>query len=118
MEISFSATPNIKGLKIKELLLKQKVDGIFCTDDLTALLVIQQAKALGMRVPEDVKLVGYDGTNFIQSYHPELTTVMQPISDIVMVMIDLLLKRVDNHDCHLEDNYVLPVKLITGETTV
>lgn len=117
MEISFSATPNIKGLKIKELLSKREVDGIFCTDDLTALLVIQQAKALGMRVPEDVRLVGYDGTNFIQSYHPELTTVMQPISDIVMVMIDLLLKRVDDHDCELEDNYVLPVKLITGETT-
>jgi LacI family sucrose operon transcriptional repressor len=82
------------------------------------LLVKQQAQALNLQIPTDIRLVGYDGTNFIQNYHPELTTIMQPITDIVTMMIDLLLKRIDDPDCQLEKNYVLPVKLITGATTI
>lgn len=116
-EMDFSASPNIKSLKIKELLTKKTIDGIFCTDDLTSLLVMQQAKKLNLKIPEDIRLIGYDGTNFIQNYHPELTTIMQPISDIVTMMIDLLLQRIDDADCKLEKNYTLPVRLITGETT-
>lgn len=118
IELLFSSSPNIKSLKIKELLTNKKIDGIFCTDDLTALLVKQQAQALDLQIPTDIRLVGYDGTNFIQNYHPELTTIMQPITDIVTMMIDLLLKRIDDPDCQLEKNYVLPVKLITGATTI
>lgn len=118
LEIDFGSSPNIKSLKIKELLMTQKTDGIFCTDDLTALLVMQQARALGIKIPDQMRLVGYDGTNLIQNYHPELTTVMQPISDIVTMMIDLLLKRIDDPDCQLAKTYTLPVKLITGETTI
>lgn len=117
-EIDFSSSPIIKSLKIKEILSNKNVDGIFCTDDLTALLVMQQAKDLGISIPEDLKLIGYDGTSFIQNYHPELTTIMQPIADIVTMMIDLLLKRIDDPDCKLESNYTLPVKLITGATTI
>lgn len=117
-EIDFSATPNIKSLKIKELLAKKTIDGIFCTDDLTSLLVMRQAKNLNISIPNDLRLVGYDGTNFIQDYHPELTTIMQPISDIVTMMIDLLLKRIDNPECQLEKNYTLPVKLIAGTSTI
>jgi Transcriptional regulators len=59
LEIPFSSSPNIKGLQIKELLAKRTVDGIFCTDDLTALLVMQQARELGIKIPEDVRLIGY-----------------------------------------------------------
>lgn len=118
MEIPFSASPNIKGLKIQELLSNNLVDGIFCTDDLTALLVMQKAKSLEIKIPEDVRLIGYDGTRFIQDYHPELTTIMQPIEDIVTMMIDLLLKRINDPECDLEKNYTLPVKLITGMTAI
>lgn len=118
LEIPFSSSPNIKGLQIKELLAKKSVDGIFCTDDLTALLVMQQARELGIKIPEDVRLIGYDGTKFIQDYHPELTTIMQPITDIVTMMIDLLLRRIDDAECQLESNYILPVRLITGATTI
>ncbi|WCG36772.1 substrate-binding domain-containing protein [Companilactobacillus farciminis] len=57
---------------------------------------------MNLQIPTDIRLVGYDGTNFIQNYHPELTTIMQPITDIVTMMIDLLLKRIDDPDCQLE----------------
>lgn len=118
IELPFSSSANIKSLNIKELLTTERVDGIFCTDDLTALLVKQQAELLNLQVPKNLRIIGYDGTDFIQNYHSELTTIMQPITDIVTMMIDLLLKRVDDPHCKLEKNYVLPVKLITGGTTV
>jgi len=34
------------------------------------------------------------------------------------MMIDLLLRRIDNPECGLENNYTLPVKLISGATTI
>ncbi|WP_125764683.1 LacI family DNA-binding transcriptional regulator [Companilactobacillus hulinensis] len=116
-EIKFDASPNIKGMKIKEVLSNNQVDGVFCTDDLTSLLVVQQAKSLGLKIPEDLRLIGYDGTKFIQEFHPELATIEQPIEDIVTLMIDLLLKRIKDPKCQLKQNYVLPVKAIAGETS-
>lgn len=116
-EIKFDDSPNIKGMKIKEVLSNEEVDGVFCTDDLAALLVIQQAKLLGIKIPEDLRLVGYDGTRFIQEFHPELATIEQPIDDIVTLMIDLLLKRIEDSNCQLKQNYILPVKAISGETS-
>ncbi|APX73229.1 LacI family DNA-binding transcriptional regulator [Companilactobacillus allii] len=116
-EIKYNASPNIKGMKIKEVLSNNSVDGIFCTDDLTSLLVFQQAHQLGLRIPEDIRLIGYDGTSFIQEFHPELATIEQPINDIVTLMIDLLLQRIKDPDCNLQQNYVLPVKAIAGETS-
>lgn len=116
LELGFEMRPALKAMRIKQLLQNKNPDGIFCTDDLTALLVENQAAELEINIPGSLKLVGYDGTQFIQNYHPELTTIMQPIQDITTLMIDLLIQKIEDPTCKFEENYVLPIKVVSGTT--
>ena len=103
-------------MEIKRILQKEEIDSIFCTDDFTALLVYNNCQELGIKIPEDLKIIGYDGTKFIQTYFPQLSTMAQPISDFAELLVDLLIQRIDNRDVTLEDHYMLPVKYIQGKT--
>ena len=111
--VTFAETTTYKAMLIRDLLQTHKVDGVVCTDDLTALLVINIARELGRRIPEDVKVIGYDGTQFIRQYHPELSTVVQPIGDIAKVLVDLLQRRIkEPKQAIVPKNYTLPVTLL------
>lgn len=114
---STARSTTLKNLEIKQILESQKIDSLFCTDDLTAILAYNQCQQLGIPVPEELKIIGYDGTKFIQNYFPQLSTIAQPITDYADILIDLLLRRIQEPDKQLEKNYLLPVKLIQGQTT-
>lgn len=115
--IFFDETPKIKQVSIQQFLKKNHVDGIICSDDLTAILVLQTARALNIKVPNDLKIVGYDGTEFVQTYFPELTTVVQPMDDIVMMLVESLINRITNREDKLEESdFILPVSLYHGGT--
>ncbi|SEM79222.1 transcriptional regulator, LacI family [Ligilactobacillus sp. WC1T17] len=108
--VSFTESASLKLYSIRELLTNCHPDGIVCTDDLTALLVLQVAKELQLKVPENLKITGFDGTELIQTYHPELATVIQPLSDIASVLVNVLLSRITNPNGQLAQmEYTLPV---------
>lgn len=112
----FNATPTIRRATIREKLAAEKPDGIFCTDDQTALLCIQEAQKLGMTVPNDVQVIGYDGSTYVQEYHPELSTIVQPVSDIADLLVRLLFNRLQKNDEQLLDKYILPIKLLQRDS--
>ena len=61
---------------------------------------------------------GLDGTQEVQTYHSELSTIAQPIADIATVLVNLLLDRISQPQKKLNKmHYKLPVKLIKSETT-
>ena len=116
--VRFGETPELKEMAIKELLQSHEVDGIVASDDLTAILVLNIAKKLGIKVPYDLKVIGFDGTNFIQTYYPELSTIVQPISAIAQLLVDLLKERISNPNKKLNiSTYKLPVKLLKKESS-
>lgn len=116
--VAFSDSNLLKNMTIHRMLSKKHPDGIVCTDDLTAILVLQDAKKLGIKVPEELKVIGYDGTQQIQTYYSNLSTIAQPISDMATLLVNLLVDRIDHPTKELEQkHYVLPVKLIKSETT-
>lgn len=115
-ELPFELSPALKTMEIKSILSQVHYDGIFCSDDLTAILTINVARQLGISVPDDLKVVGYDGTTIVRDYDPELTTIEQPLSDISTLLVSLLLQRIANANCALEKEYKLPVKLVKGTT--
>lgn len=115
--VSFSETPMLKEITIKQLLLEHDVDGIVCSDDLTALLVMQVAKSINLKIPDDLKITGFDGTKFIQEYHPELSTVVQPIDDIAILLVKLLEQRINHPEEPFNpEPYILPVKFLRSKT--
>ncbi|WP_414603600.1 substrate-binding domain-containing protein [Streptococcus equi] len=83
-------------MEIKSILATRRPDGIFASDDLTAILIMKVASQLGIAIPDDLKLIGYDGTAFIEHYFPQLTTIKQPIKEIASLTIEVLLKKIGN----------------------
>lgn len=105
-------SPIRKEMEIKTLLTQDKPDGLFISDDLTAILTMKIAKELGISIPDQLKLIGYDGSQFVETYHPELTTIKQPIKELAQLMVDVLIKQVEGQKTNKE--YILPISLLSG----
>ncbi|CAG9184839.1 Catabolite control protein A [Cupriavidus pampae] len=65
----------------------------FCTNDLLAIGLISELKRLGLRVPRDVSVLGYDGIALGALVEPPLATVVQPNADIGTQAVKHLLAR-------------------------
>ncbi|MCW5950661.1 MAG: substrate-binding domain-containing protein [Propionibacteriaceae bacterium] len=70
------------------------IDGVFATDDLTACAVVDWARRTGRKVPDDLRVVGFDGTSAIRAAAPWLSTVQQPIRQICRTAVEVLLERI------------------------
>lgn len=101
-----------RELEIKSIICREKPDGIFVSDDLTAILVIKVARQLELSIPNDLKIIGYDGTAFIRHFYPELTTIQQPLDEIAKLCVEILLKKIKGEI--VSRDYVLPINLISG----
>ena len=102
---------------IEELLqLEEKPTCILCPDDSSCLGALWQLAAVGIRVPEDVSLVGYDGLRMSRMMHPCLTTYRQDTARIAAEAINLLLDAITNPETHVPRQITVPGMLIEGET--
>lgn len=63
---------------------------VICSSDLMAIGVIDVARHVGLRIPEDISIVGFDGVEAARWVDPPLTTVEQPIEAIATTAVDLL----------------------------
>ncbi|WP_174614755.1 LacI family DNA-binding transcriptional regulator [Virgibacillus ihumii] len=93
------------------------VHGIFASDDLIASYVMKEAADRGINIPNDLKLVGYDGTETIRLVRPELSTVVQPIKEIAEKAVELLITQMNNMEEVVPTEVTLPVKLLENEST-
>ena len=64
---------------------------IFCANDLMALGALEAVKQLGLRVPEDVSIMGYDDQEISRHTHPPLTTMVLPNYEMGRAAVDALL---------------------------
>lgn len=103
-----------RELEIKSIIANHQPDGIFVSDDLTAILTIKVATQLGLRIPEDLKVIGYDGTSFIENFYPQLTTIKQPLKEIASLTVEILLKKIAGEKT--SKDYVLPITLLPGQS--
>ncbi|WP_276804910.1 LacI family DNA-binding transcriptional regulator [Lactobacillus hominis] len=114
----FGESLELKEMAIKELLQFHQVDGIVATDDLTALTVINVALQLNISIPDDLKVIGFDGSRYIQNYAPFLSTIVQPIGAISELLVKLLQERIAHPNNELKENtYQLPIKLLSRKSS-
>ncbi|MFD7655029.1 LacI family DNA-binding transcriptional regulator [Actinosynnema sp. NPDC059797] len=73
-------------------------DGLFVASDLMATGALPVLRHRGLRVPEDVKVVGFDDSSPAVECDPPLTTVRQPVEDMAAEMARLLVERVERPD--------------------
>lgn len=72
-----------------------EIDGVFVASDTMAAAVVGTIAEAGLRVPEDIAIIGYDGTPVAQATRPMLTTIRQPIEAMGRSMAQMLLRRVE-----------------------
>lgn len=70
---------------------KLSFDGIFCVTDSLAHLVIKILKRLNKRVPEDVQVIGFDGTHLFGDLDYTCSSIVQPLPEIAEMCVELLL---------------------------
>lgn len=82
------------GLDAAELLFKENIpiDGIFCGNDLIAIGAMKKIKELGLRVPEDIGIVGFDDIYLSSLIEPPLTTIKQPNYDMGYRAAEMLIR--------------------------
>ncbi|MGO1858756.1 substrate-binding domain-containing protein, partial [Ancrocorticia populi] len=101
-EISLASfTANAARSELQELIVGSKLQvgrptqlaptAIFCANDLIAIGAMTALQASGIRIPEDVSLVGFDDISLAQQTSVSLTTVRQPMKELGWAAADLLL---------------------------
>ncbi|NYE06319.1 LacI family repressor for deo operon, udp, cdd, tsx, nupC, and nupG [Bacillus niacini] len=107
-EFSFESGFN---LMMKFLSLEEPPTAIFAGNDEMAMGAVKAAKSKGVRVPEDLSVVGFDDIKFASIFEPALTTIAQPTFDMGQKAMHLLLKIINDEE--LEKNqFILSDKLI------
>ena len=92
-----------------------ETDGVFC-NDLCAAAVLNAAMSLQIRVPEQLKIVGYDGTLLSEIVTPSITTIWKNTQQLAESATEIIIKMIDHPNfepCHLS----LGVKLIERDST-
>lgn len=83
----------------QELLTKNKsIDCIFCGNDIIALGVMDAVRLVGLKIPEDVSVIGFDNIRMSEWPSYALTTWEQPLEEMTTAAVDLLLKEIGEGD--------------------
>ena len=88
-----------------------------CGSDIMALGVIQGVRSGGLRVPEDVSVIGYDDSPLIPMTDPPLTTVRQDFRRAGEEMVRLVLEQVDSGAAGGERQILIPTELVVRGST-
>ena len=89
---------------------------VLMPDDHTCLGALEAAADLGLRVPEDISIGGYDGISLSQLIRPRLTTIRQDTQCIGTQAARLLIERIENPRTAISETVSIPVKLLPGES--
>jgi LacI family transcriptional regulator len=71
------------------------IDGVFAGNDYMALGVLKAAAQLGIKVPQDLSVIGFDGIQLCELTSPEITTMAQPIYEVGVAAAQLLLDMIE-----------------------
>lgn len=98
-DLSFRA-----GKAAMETLLEAEVrpDAVFAVSDTLAAGAMRAIDAAGLSIPQDIAVIGFDGTELAEMVSPQLTTIEQPSREIGRQAVVLLLKKIDNPDAPAE----------------
>ena len=90
---------------------------IFATSDIMALGSKAAIEDFGLRIPDDVSLIGFDDIPDVSRTRPKLTTISQPKAQMGKVAADLLFRQIESNNTLPKQKIVLKHNLVVRETT-
>jgi LacI family transcriptional regulator len=105
------------GERIAGMPAARRPTAAFCANDLLALGLLQQMVRLGLRVPDDLAIVGYDDIEFAEAAAVPLTSVSQPRQLLGRTAAELLLEEARGPDGHRHQQVVFAPELVVRAST-
>jgi LacI family transcriptional regulator len=106
------------GLAAATTLLEQSTpDAIVCANDLLAIAALNVATRRGLRIPEDIAIVGMDDTDIADLANPAITSVDLGATERARAAAKLLLRRLDKPDAPVRQVVIEPTLTVRGSST-
>jgi DNA-binding LacI/PurR family transcriptional regulator len=100
---------------VREILEKSNPEGIVCANDVTAARLMQSLLAMGLRIPEDVRIVGIDDVKYANLLPVPLTTMHQNCSAIGVIAMATMLERLEYPELPTRE-IMLPTRLVVRQS--
>jgi len=97
-------------------LIRRGVTAIICGSDLMALGAIRAVRSVGMRVPQDISVVGYDDSTLIAFTDPPLTTIRQSVQAMGEAAVQALLDEIAGNPTPRAEYVFRPELVVRGST--
>ncbi|PSV65470.1 HTH-type transcriptional repressor PurR [Photobacterium angustum] len=95
----------------KFIAMEDRPTAIFCFNDIMAMALISTFEQAGLRVPDDISIIGYDNIDLAPYFAPPLTTIHQPKRRLGKKAIEILLERVKDKN-HERQTFEMTPKLV------
>ncbi len=115
-EGDFTARGAMNGARIM-LTQPERPTAVLAANDETAAGVVQVAQELGLRVPDDLSVVGFDDTPFAQVLSPRLSTIRQPLEQMATDAVNMLMAWMEQRERPAEEERIFPTELVLREST-
>lgn len=106
------------GIKAAGEILKlfPDTDGIIAANDMVAISVYKVLHKEGLRVPEDIQVIGFDNITLSSLFTPEITTIAQPIQEMGQTAVRMLIDYVSGNQ--VSKKKIFQVELLKRDTTI
>ena len=113
VEKGFGFNDGVEGME--ELLnRKEKFTAIFAVSDNCAVGALSIAHKQGIKIPDDISIIGYDNTNIAEMSYPPLTTVGQPFYEMGRKAVEMLIKKITSNE--KAESVIMPFEIIERDT--
>jgi len=114
-EGTFAHLDGYTGAK-KLLSIKKPPTAIFASNDVMAISAMDAVRECGMRIPEDISILGFDDIPQASMVRPSLTTIRQPLEQMGRTAAQILFDILKNPD-HKHNRIELPTELVIRDST-
>ena len=98
----------------KIMKLKDRPTAVFAVSDLLAIGALKEINAIGLHVPNDIAVIGFDKIDFSNMTHPTLTTVAQPMYKMGTTAANMLISKIKGEEV---ESIILDHELVIREST-
>lgn len=101
----------------RELIKSYEIDGLFGATDMLAIGAMKNIKQAGLKIPEDIAVVGFSNWSISAIYEPSLSTITQPGYEMGKKSAELLIREIENQSSENYELIVLKTDLIQRDST-
>ena len=107
------------GVQAMEQILKSKdlPTAVMCSNDMTAIGALRVLTSKGLRVPDDISIIGFDDIHLAEFVYPPLTTVRMARNDLARAAFSALRSHVEPSHSHTKKSWHIQTKLTVRRST-